>query len=192
MCSPRRSVARLPGNKRIIDLLGKLMTKSALIILAALSGLVSQSPAHAAEGVASFNSWTVWTDVSEGQKICYISSNPRQIAPTNVRRGDIHFIVTIRPQNRSDVSTILGYPIHEQNANASADVDGRIFELTTQSEFAWLANQEQEQEFVNAIRAGMTLTVKATSQRGTNTVDTYSLRGVTAAHDRAIRECPVG
>lgn len=152
--------------------------------------LMSSPLANAAEGLATFNSWTVWKDVSSGQTICYISSNPAQIHPTNVTRGDIHFIVTLRPDNRTDVSTILGYPIHQQQPNASAEVDGRIFPMITQGEFGWLANLTDERSFVDAMRAGITLRVKATSQRGTNTVDTYSLRGVTAAYDRANRECP--
>ncbi len=166
--------------------MSKIIISRALLAVS----LLFSSSVNAAEGVATFSSWTVWTDFSSGQKICYISSNPAQIQPTNVTRGDIHFIVTIRPNNRTDVSTILGYPIHQQQPNASAEVDGRIFPMITQSEFGWLANVADERTFVDAMRAGTTMRVKATSQRGTNTVDTYSLRGVTAAYDRASRECP--
>ncbi len=84
----------------------------------------------------------------------------------------------------------MGYPIHESNANASTSVDGRSYPMVTQGESAWLASIEDEPGFVGAMRAGASMVVRATSQRGTNTVDTYSLRGITAALNAANQECP--
>ena len=40
-----------------------------------------------------------------------------------------------------------------------------------------------------ALKAGTTLVVRGTSQRGTNTTDTYSLRGVTAAMTEIDKAC---
>lgn len=152
--------------------------------------ILSCISAHAAERISVFNYWTLWTDMSDGQKICYISSNPVSVEPTNVNRGDIHFIVTVRPENRTDVSTILGYPIHASQPNATVDVDGQQYALITDARAGWLANPGDEPSFVNAMRAGTTMRVRAQSERGTNTVDTYSLIGVTAAMARANTECP--
>ena len=45
----------------------------------------------------------------------------------------------------------------------------------------WLASTGDESAFVQAFKAGSNLVVRGTSQRGTNTVDTYSLSGATAA-----------
>ena len=119
-----------------------------------------------------------------------MSSTPQTMEPSNVNRGEIHFIVTIRATNRNEVATIVGYPIHETNANASASVDGRSYPMVTQGNAAWLASIEDEPGFVTAMRAGAAMVVRATSQRGTNTVDTYSLRGITAALNKANEECP--
>lgn len=146
--------------------------------------------AMAATSLGVFDNWTAWTDNDGSGKICYISATPQRSEPTNVNRGAIHFLVTIRPTNRNEVATIVGYPIHETNPNASASVDGRSYPMVTQGESAWLASIEDEPGFVGAMRAGATLVVRATSQRGTNTVDTYSLVGVTAALNRAAEECP--
>lgn len=162
--------------------------------LAAMIGgavVLSATPAaFAATNLGTFDFWTAWTDTDGGGKICYVSSTPQQSEPTNVNRGAIHFIVTIRSTNRNEVATIVGYPIHETNANAAASVDGRSYPMVTQGESAWLASIEDEPGFVQAMRAGSNMVVRATSQRGTNTVDTYSLRGVTAALNKANEECP--
>lgn len=162
-----------------------------LAVLAGVAAIFCASPAaFAATNLGTFDFWTAWTDTDGGSKICYVSSTPQTMEPTNVNRGAIHFIVTIRPTNRNEVATIVGYPIHETNANASAAVDGRSYPMVAQGESAWLASIEDEPGFVGAMRAGATLVVRATSTRGTNTVDTYSLRGITAALNKANAECP--
>lgn len=162
-----------------------------LAVLAGVAAVFCASPAaFAATNLGTFDFWTAWTDTDGGSKICYVSSTPQTMEPTNVNRGAIHFIVTIRPTNRNEVATIVGYPIHETNANASAAVDGRSYPMVAQGESAWLASIEDESGFVGAMRAGATLVVRATSTRGTNTVDTYSLRGITAALNKAGAECP--
>lgn len=152
--------------------------------------LLASPAAFAATNLGTFDFWTAWTDEDGSGKICYVSSTPQTIEPTNVNRGAIHFIVTMRPTNRNEVATIVGYPIHESNANASASVDGRSYPMVTQGQSGWLASVEDEPGFVTAMRGGASMVVRATSQRGTNTIDTYSLRGVTAALNRAAQECP--
>ena len=163
-------------------------------MLAALVGgavVLGASPAaFAADNLGTFDFWTAWTDTDNSGKICYVSSTPQTSEPSNVSRGAIHFIVTIRPTNRNEVATIVGYPIHESEANASAAVDGRSYPMVTQGESAWLASIEDESGFVGAMRGGASMVVRATSARGTNTVDTYSLRGITAALNAATTECP--
>ena len=61
--------------------------------------------------------------------------------------------------------------------------------MVTDGEGAWLADTSGEAAFVEAMKAGSTLTVKGTSQRGTNTTDTYSLGGVTAAMQEIDKAC---
>ena len=170
--------------------IGSASKKRLLAATLACGAGLAGTAASAADNMGTFDFWTTWTDTADGAKICYISATPQTIEPTNVNRGDIHFIVTIRPTNRNEVATVVGYPIHETNPNASASVDGRSYPLVVQGSSAWLASMEDEAAFVGAMRAGSSMVVRATSQRGTNTVDTYSLRGVTAALNKANEECP--
>lgn len=158
--------------------------------LAGAGALVFATGALAATNLGTFDFWTAWTDTDQSGKICYISATPQSSEPSNVNRGAIHFIVTIRPGNRNEVATLVGYPIHETTPNASAAVDGQSYPMVTQGNSGWLASVEDEPRFVGAMRAGSAMVVRATSQRGTNTIDNYSLRGVTAAYNRAAQECP--
>jgi len=42
---------------------------------------------------------------------------------------------------------------------------------------------------VGAMKAGIEMTIRGTSARGTETLDTYSLRGFTAAYNEAVTAC---
>lgn len=156
--------------------------------MAVMMGLGLQGAA-AAENLGTYDFWTAWSDTANGTVFCYISSTPQDSQPTNVNRGAIHFMVSSFPDRANEVSTLIGYPFNEDDAEASATVDGSNYPMVTEGSAAWLASVEDESGFVNAMRAGSTLVVRGTSQRGTDTTDTYSLRGVTAALERVSQEC---
>ena len=50
------------------------------------------------------------------------------------------------------------------------------------------SDRKRARQLVSAMRSGRSLSIQATSQRGTNTNYTYSLSGVTAALN-AIQDC---
>ncbi len=103
---------------------------------------------------------------------------------------------------RNEVQTLVGYPMKPTTDSFfhQAIVDGKSYPMKSiaddpatnivDSEAAWLASTDDEAGFVGAIKAGATLVVKGTSTRGTETTDTYSLSGVTAAMQAIDTACP--
>ena len=89
----------------------------------------------------------------------------------------------------AEVQTLIGYPFSTTAANASASVDGKSYPMVAQGSAAWLASTNDESGFVSAFKAGSQLVIKGTSQRGTNTTDTYSLSGATAAMNAIDAAC---
>ena len=55
---------------------------------------------------------------------------------------------------------------------------------------AWLDDDKDTARLLTAMRAGRELVVEGTSNRGTRTVDRYSLYGFTAAHRAIGKACP--
>lgn len=167
--------------------------RSLLLGLGALAMGLAAQPALAqqAKNLGTFKSWTAWQGVDANGTICYISGQPSNSEPKNVNRDPIHFLVIHRKGIgvKNEVQTLIGYPFNASSANASATVDGKVFPMVTEGSAAWLASTGDEGPFVSALKAGTTLVVKGTSQRGTNTVDTYSLSGVTAAMGEIDKAC---
>ena len=103
---------------------------------------------------------------------------------------------------RNEVQTLVGYPMKPTSDSFfhRAEVDGKVYPMKsipddpatsiTDSEAAWLASMDDESGFVTALKAGTKLVVKGTSGRGTETTDTYSLAGVTAAMAAIDKACP--
>jgi hypothetical protein len=157
----------------------------------ALLGLLSPAMAQAqATNLGTFKSWTAWKSTDANGEMCYISATPEQTAPEGVKRSPIHFLVIHRKGlgTKNEVQTLIGYPFNS-NANASATIDGKAYPMVTEGEAAWLASSGDEGGFISALKAGTSLVVKGTSQRGTNTTDTYSLSGVTAAMGEIDKAC---
>lgn len=155
--------------------------------ISAVTGAVAQQ----VENLGVFTDWTAWKGSDSNGTICYISSQPKDAQPTNVNRDPIHFLVIHRQglKVRNEVQTLVGYPL-ETNSKPQAIIDGKGFDMLVDGSAAWLASESDESVFVAAMKAGRTMIIKARSQRGTDTTDTYSLSGATAAMNAIDEACP--
>lgn len=169
----------------------------ALVLCGAL-GAAFAVPAAAQEikQLGTFKAWTAWTGSDANGVMCYISAEPEEWSPKEVKgapvkRSPIHFLVINRKGlgTKNEVQTLVGYPFHPSKSNVTATVDGKTYPMVTEGEAAWLAVEADEPAFVEALKAGTKLVVKGTSQKGNNMIDTYNLSGVTAALGEIGKAC---
>ena len=122
--------------------------------------------------------------------VCYAVSQPKDSSPKNVNRDAVHFLITNRPGDKikGEVNTIIGYPF-KKGSNATVQIDGTNFKLFTSGDGAWADSSDKDRKVVTAMKRGSKMTVIGRSQRGTKTVDRYSLAGVTAAVDKINGTC---
>ncbi|GHA24095.1 hypothetical protein GCM10007989_19680 [Devosia pacifica] len=164
------------------------------LMTCALMSLSSLPAMAQAQSLGTFGQWTAWKGTDDSGEICYISSQPGSSEPSNVNRGPIHFLIIHRKGMGvpNEVQTLVGYPLNTTDANASAAVDGTAYPMVIEGEAAWLASTADEAPFVRAFRAGSRLVVRARSERGTDTTDTYSLSGSADAMDAIDEACGMG
>jgi hypothetical protein len=161
------------------------------LAVGALMALAPAAQAQQATELGTFNAWTAWTANDASGLICYISSQPQKSEPTGVNRDPVHFMIIHRKAlgTKNEVQTLIGYPFNTSDAKASASVDGKSYPMVAEGSAAWLASTGDEAGFVQAFKAGNQMVVRGTSQRGTDTVDTYSLSGATAAMNAIDAAC---
>jgi invasion protein IalB len=140
--------------------------------------------------LGQFGDWAAYTYKNASGKVCYAVSSPQGSEPKNAKRDPIFFLITHRPQQnvRNEVSTIIGYPF-KKDATVELKVDDQAYELFTNGDGAWADTSAKDKEIVTSLRKGQTLTIKGVSWRGTETLDTYSLKGVKAAIDKIDDSC---
>lgn len=146
--------------------------------------------AQNASNLGTFKFWTAWKSSDTNGVICYVSSQPQDAQPTNVNRDPIHFLIIHRKGlgTRNEVQTLVGYPL-QSGSTPNVVVDGRSYSMVIEGSAAWLASAGDEGGFVDGMKRGTEMVVRGTSQRGTNTIDTYSLSGVTAAMAEIDKAC---
>jgi hypothetical protein len=175
----------------------KTLRASALVAVAGLASLGMTAAAQAQEStnrVAAETDWSVF--VEESPRACWSVSSPKETVNTRdgrvvtVRRGDILLFVSHRPdQNvRGEISFTGGYPF-APDSTVSVQVGTETFQLFTSGDWAWPASAEDDARLMAAMRRGAQAVITGRSSRGTQTQDTFSLFGFTAAAEEAERRC---
>ena len=159
------------------------------------AGKTKDDPNGAAMGKAEqlgvFGDWEAYAADAGKDRTCYVLGKPKDRQPKAKLKDTAAFIfISSRPAEnvRNEFAVNLGYATKDGSA-AAAEIDGDAFELITKGSNAWIKEQSREKEFVGALRGGAKLLVKATSAKGTATVDTYSLKGLSEALARVNQEC---
>ncbi|MBK5947117.1 hypothetical protein CCR83_11850 [Rhodobacter veldkampii DSM 11550] len=159
-------------------------------------GIVAGSPMAAQESsnrVAAKTDWSVFVE-EQPKKECWGVSQPKETVntrdgkPVAVKRGQILLFITYRPGQAGEVSFAGGYPFAE-GSTVDLDVNGAKFSLFTNGENAWAGSPEEDAKIIAALKAGSAAIVSARSGRGTQTKDTFSLLGFTAAMEEAAARC---
>jgi invasion protein IalB len=142
--------------------------------------------------LGQYGDWGAYSATPAGKKICFALARPAssQTTPANRPRDPAYMFVSSRPSEkvRDEVSIIIGYGF-KLNTDATIDLGGANYAMYTQNDGAWIKNAAEETRLVDAMRKGSDLQVKGTSARGTQSVDTYSLKGIAQALDRVAQEC---
>ena len=145
--------------------------------------------------VAVSTAWSVFVEADPALE-CWGVSGPSETVNTRggeeveVRRGDILLFVAYRPsaEVEGEVSFTGGYPFAENSA-VTLQIGADSFEMFTRGEFAWPVSSEDDARIVEAMKRGRDVTLTGRSARGTQTQDTFSLMGFTAALDEAQARC---
>jgi invasion protein IalB len=78
----------------------------------------------------------------------------------------------------------------KEGGAARAEIGSSGFDLVAKGTNAWIKNQAEEPQFVDTLKKGSKLIVKAPSLKGHITTDSYSLAGLSQALERVEKECP--
>lgn len=164
------------------------------VSLGAFAGPASaQQAKEQAVLLGQFGDWGAYKATPDGKVVCFALSKPTkgETDPPGRNRDPAYVFVSTRPDEKvkNEVSVIVGYP-QKPGHDATATVDGSSrYTMYTQDDGAWVKNAAEEPQLVAAMRKGSEMVVRSVSSRGTQTTDTYSLKGISDALDKVEAEC---
>jgi invasion protein IalB len=153
------------------------------------------NPTAQATLLGQFGDWGAYTATPGGRKVCFALSKPTASVdnPPNRRTAanTVYMFISSRPTEKvkDEVSMLVtGYQL-KPNTDASLAVGSTQFAMYTQNDGAWVKNAADEPKLIDTMRKGSDLVIKAQTSRGTQTTDTFSLKGAAQALDRVAQEC---
>ncbi|MCE2516735.1 MAG: hypothetical protein J4F41_02635 [Alphaproteobacteria bacterium] len=161
------------------------------VIMTMTAGATAQ--AQTGELIGQSGAWKAYRAGSGGNSVCFITSTPIKLEGKYDRnnRGETRVFVTHHGRNGEDrgvVSSVAGYRF-EEGRDVVFSIDGKAFNLFSDKTRAWATKPEQDRALVKSMKRGNKLKVTGVSSRGNKTIDTYSLKGFTAAMKKIDKAC---
>ena len=142
--------------------------------------------------IGQFGTWGAYTAAPNGKKVCFALAKPSssKTNPPNRPRDPAYAFVSTRPAEKvtNEVSIMIGYAL-KPGSESSLEVGGASYAMYTQGDGLWIKNAAEEERMVDAMRKAADVTVKGVSAKGTETTDTFSLKGLSQALDKLAQDC---
>jgi hypothetical protein len=142
--------------------------------------------------IGQFGTWGAYTATPNGKKVCFALAKPSssKTNPPNRPRDPAYAFVSTRPAEKvtNEVSVMIGYTL-KPGSESTLEVGGAAYAMYTQGDGLWIKNAAEEERMVDAMRKAADVTVKGVSAKGTETTDTFSLKGLAQALERLAQDC---
>ena len=142
--------------------------------------------------IGQFGTWGAYSAMPNGKKVCFALAKPSssKTNPPNCPRDPAYAFISTRPAEKvvNEVSVMIGYTL-KPGSESSLEVGGASYSMYTQGDGLWIKNAAEEERMVEAMRKSADVTVKGISAKGTETTDTFSLKGLSQALDRLAQDC---
>ncbi|MBR0854983.1 invasion associated locus B family protein [Bradyrhizobium liaoningense] len=142
--------------------------------------------------IGQFGTWGAYSATPNGKKVCFALAKPSssKTNPPNRPRDPAYAFVSTRPAEKvtNEVSVMIGYAL-KPGSESTVEVGGAAYAMYTQGDGLWIKNAAEEERMVEAMRKSADLVVKGVSAKGTETTDTFSLKGLAQALDKIAQDC---
>ena len=134
--------------------------------------------------------WETFIIKNETGKICFAQSKPILQAPKKDAR-EARLFISFRPGENitNEISITSGYNYNTKNSiKAISGKNKYTFDIIREN-FAWITDKNFEKKMIKTMKKGSRIMVKAYNQKGSQTIDHYSLLGFTKAYKATKANC---
>ena len=151
---------------------------------------VSNTFAEDFKKVGKFKDWEVMIMSETSGKVCFAQSAPVLQAPKKDKR-DARLFITFRPGEKisNEISATAGYEFNKNNTVLATSGNNKFKFDIKQQGFAWMTSNKKEKIMVKVMKKGSRIMVTGYNDKGSQTIDHYSLLGFTKAYNTAKKAC---
>ena len=151
---------------------------------------LSKTYAENLKKMGKFKDWEVMVMSENSGKVCFAQSTPVLQAPKKNNR-DARLFVTFRPGEKitNEISTTAGYEFNKNNSVLATSGNNKFKFDIKQQGFAWMTSNKKENIMIKIMKKGSRIMVTGYSEKGSQTIDHYSLLGFTKAYNTAKKAC---
>jgi hypothetical protein len=167
-----------------------LIKKTLFLCLVLLIFSISKTFAEDLKKVGKFKDWQVMVMSEATGKGCFAQSVPVLQAPKKSKR-DARLFITFRPGEKisNEISATAGYEFNKKNSVLATSGNNKFKFDIMQQGFAWMTSNKKENIMVKVMKKGSRIMVTGYNEKGSQTIDHYSLLGFTKAYDTAKKAC---
>ena len=140
--------------------------------------------------VGKFKDWETIIITEQTGKVCFAQSVPVLQAPKS-NKTDARMFVSFRPNEKinNEISITGGYEFNNKNSITATSGKSKYKFDIAQEGFAWIADNKIERKMIKTMKRGSRIIVTGYNQKGSQTIDHYSLLGFTKAYNTAKTSC---
>ena len=150
----------------------------------------NQAIAEEVKKIGKFKDWETIVIKNDSKLICFAQSNPVLQSPKSYKR-EARLFVSFRPNEKilNEISITAGYKFNNENSITAKSGKFKYKFDIAQKNFAWMADNKMEKKMINTMKKGSRIMVSGYNQKGSQTIDHYSLLGFTKAYGAAKKSC---
>ena len=161
-----------------------------LIILIFFTIFHNQSIAEEVKKIGKFKDWETMVIKNDTQFVCFAQSKPVLQSPKKNPR-EARLFVSFRPNKKilDEISITAGYEFNKKNSITARSGKNKYKFDISQESFAWITSNKLEKKMIRIMQKGSRIMVTGYNQKGSQTIDHYSLLGFTKAYKATKANC---
>ena len=167
-----------------------IIKKTLLLSLFIIFFSITKTLSEDLKKIGIYKDWETIVLAETSGKVCFAQSSPILQSPKTNKR-DARLFVTFRPGEKitNEISTTAGYEFNKNNSVLATSGNNKFKFDIKQQGFAWMTSNKKENIMVKVMKKGSRIMVAGYNEKGSQTIDHYSLLGFTKAYNTAKKAC---
>ena len=150
----------------------------------------SQANTQEVKKMGKHKDWETYVSNNGQGKVCFAQSKPILQAPKSNPR-DARLFISFRPNEKitNEISITAGYEFNTKNSITATSGKNKYKFDIAQEGFAWMTDNKRENKMIKVMKKGSRIMITGYNQKGSQTIDHYSLLGFTKAYNATKANC---